>query len=156
MTLPPLTILLGSGASVGFGFPDTDTITRTILNLEQPTLRSSRPPFATTPTMLLLKRALLGSYDGINFEMVLHAIETLATLSKVEAATPDTLRPAFSAFCDISPRWEELLNYDALQTLALYALQAIVTDVKRASLAFGGESAAKVGTFFDAIASRYL
>jgi hypothetical protein len=91
------------------GLPSTDDLTRAVLARQTHVLNSTRTPHVgAVPVMTLLKRALLGTYDNPTFEVILHAIETLGTLSRVTAITPDFLRPTYTAFTDVSPRLDEL------------------------------------------------
>jgi hypothetical protein len=144
--LPTLNVLLGAGASLGIGIPGTADLTKALLSLKHPSVNVPFEEYISSagqlvkgsatqfPAITLLARGLSGTYDDPNFELMLHAVESLQGLSAVQTfddALRD-VRPVLSAFTDIAPRWSELLNFGLLTELRRSMLKQLAETIQRA------------------------
>lgn len=129
-----LTVILGAGASAAAGAPTVHELSQPILSMESPRIIADHPEFLTWPkgspsplrvdagtppsiaTIELIKRGLLLGRQDLNFEVVLHAIETLETYAATTSHVPKTLhvRPVIAGFTDPMPRFQQLFNHSAL------------------------------------------
>lgn len=119
-----ITILAGSGFSEGLGFPSTHNISEKILRSGGPAL-SQGNEFPVNISKAVNK-ALLSYYDEVNFEILLHAIETLDSLANRSLSTPDEFKSIHSAFMDPSPRWQELFEIRNHSEAGAHIVQAII------------------------------
>ena len=123
-----LCVLLGAGYSQGFGIRGTAKLTELVRQLQSPTLTTQVVgAMWFAPVLPLLWKALSAYYNSPNFETMLHGIEALVGIQRRPHVTtmPDELRPIANAFMDVSPRWQELVDYGML----LSAAHAIVQTV---------------------------
>jgi hypothetical protein len=96
--------------------PSTGELTQQVLNLQFPKAvlagtsfvqtATSETSFAihnTTSVLQLIYRALLGTFESANFELILHAIEQLLPLAamQVGAASSGQFHPAIGAFVEM-------------------------------------------------------
>jgi hypothetical protein len=128
-----LTVILGAGASAAAGAPTAHELSQSILSMQSPRIIPDHPEFLRWPkdigspvhmagrppsvaTIELIKRGLLLGQQDLNFEIVLHAIETLETYAATISHAPETLhvRPVIASFTDPMPRFQQLFNYSAL------------------------------------------
>jgi len=105
--------------------------------------------------MSLVNRAMAGSYKDFNFELVLHALETLVTLAATDVTTPDWLRPAYTAFSDVSRRWEPLLSEFQLTPLIGNVIKTIVEEINKSCEALDAAALERVRAFVEDMARNY-
>ena len=109
-----LVIVVGAGASIPCGVPDTSELTRIA--------------FEAVPSEELrrmLREPLRGAYGEANFELLLYALEALGQF--VESTGTDSLayRPVISAFADLLVRYQPLSGRKLLQDTLLGIVQSI-------------------------------
>jgi hypothetical protein len=98
-TKEDLVIVVGAGASISCGIPSTEDLSELALG----TIKSDR-------VRGLLVEALRGAYGQFNFELLLHALESLELFGSAPANSSLAYRPVISAFADILFRYRELAD----------------------------------------------
>ena len=123
-------MLLGAGFSAPFGMPlvvELNQIAEAIPTPEVPTAVGSEG--SRVSAARLLHRALRSEYGAqINFELALHAIESLLSYSAADTFDDRLadVHQVMRAFTDPSPRWTTLVHYDVLKRLRESMLTEIV------------------------------
>lgn len=79
----------------------------------------------------LLFRAISADYDMVNFELALHAVESLQAYSAAEtfSAELEDIRPILLAFTELNDRSRHLASYPLLTELRLELMSAIARRV---------------------------
>ena len=122
-----VTILLGAGFSGAFGMPNTARLTRLAIRQATPTI----PQLRNAPAAQVLTQALEREYGSHNFELMLHAIETLSSYAAVDTYSDDlsSVRQVLRAFTEPSARTAPLVNFDMLRRLRRAIISAIVRRI---------------------------
>jgi hypothetical protein len=167
-----LTVLLGAGASQSYGIPGTRRLTELIADLDDPKalipyaeFHSNGMDVANDPTLVpaahLIALALRGDYDNVNFELMLHAVESMQGYSAAATFDPKlkNIRPVLGAFTEISSRWQYLSNFPLLTRLRRSMLEAIVGIIATSQYGGGTSDAqsdrATFKRFFETLRSRF-
>jgi SIR2-like protein len=156
MQKPLLSVIAGSGASEAVGIVGTDEMTRRVLASPSPTIYKPRYG-SSISTMGLLKRALSSYYQNINFELLLHGAETLYSIDVggTGYSEQDVYKPAFNAFMDISPRWEELAGESGSNRLASAIVSAVINIVNESMRKVAQERSDKLRRFIGKLAETF-
>lgn len=134
LTLRPLTLLLGSGFSIPFGMASVRNLTRLTRELFEPRVYEDMNSDGA-PAAKLLYRALRCEYgDGINFELALHAIESLLPYCAREVYAEGLeelwdVRQVLHAFTKAKRDLEDLVQFDVLEQLREAFVESIVNDL---------------------------
>jgi SIR2-like domain len=131
---PRLIVLLGAGSTAQLnpdtlhGMPSTDELTTLVSQMQFPKLIMCGTPFLHTeatnksfawnsavPALQVLHRVLLNTFESVNFELILYAIDQLLPLTDMRAgaASWDRVLPAIAAFVEMR-RNSEILNDGSL------------------------------------------
>jgi hypothetical protein len=129
--------------------PSTGELTQQVLNLQFPKAvlagtsfvqtATSETSFAihnTTPVLQLIYRALLGTFESANFELILHAIEQLLPLAamQVGAASSGQFHPAIGAFVEMQRRYDLLKDWSLLRVTRQSVISEIHSQIRSRSL----------------------
>ena len=119
MTKTRLALILGSGFSASAGYPNTNDLTETVLSIAGNNVQQVGSSTSSMPAMQVIRRALTGYYDQINFEIILHAIEVMQSVALAGAGygVHDLYKPVMNAFMDTSPRWGKVIDSSLLSSL---------------------------------------
>jgi hypothetical protein len=129
-----LTVLLGAGFSVPFGMPTVADLTSVAEAVVTPALGTPVGPSAEpVPAAKMLHRALRAEYNTVDFELALHAVESL--LSYAAADTFDVrlsdIHQVLRAFTDPAPRWSALIHFDTVRELRESIVNALVSEIRQ-------------------------
>jgi hypothetical protein len=99
---------------------------------------NDRKPFAInniTPVLQLIYRALQGTFENVNFELILHSIEQLLPLAGMQAgaASSDQLHPAIGAFVEMQRRHELLKDWSLLRVTRETVIDEIHSQIQNRS-----------------------
>lgn len=138
-----LVLILGSGSSVPYGFPDSGQLTGTVtvggtyLDSKVDYSRAgaeTKENVERWPVTEMLWEALRGNYEQPNFETYVHALETLEPLAASRRipkyyGTLDEYRPIYTAFMEVLGRYEPFMRSEVLQTERLNVLIRILDSL---------------------------
>jgi len=129
--------------------PSTAEITERVIKLKFPQAvlvgtpflqtANDRKPFAinnVTPVLQLIYRALQGTFENVNFELILHSIEQLLPLARMQvgAASSDQFHPAIGAFVEMQRRHELLKDWSLLRVTRETVIDEIHSQIQNSSL----------------------
>jgi hypothetical protein len=143
-----LTVLLGAGSTVSLnpaipslrGMPSTDDLTARISRMQFPKIILNGTPFLQTdkdkkpfalsegvPFLRLLVRALSNTFESVNFELILHAIEQLLPFASMRAGavSSDQFHPAIAAFVEMLKHCEALNDWPLLRV----ARESVISEI---------------------------
>ncbi len=154
---PRLTVLLGAGSTACLnpgipdlrGMPSTKDLTDCISKMQFPKVILSGTPFLLTdgtetpfavnkavPVLRLLYRALSNTFENVNFELILHAIEQLLPFASMRAGDTlyDQFHPPIAAFVEMLKRCENLNDQALLRATRESVISEIYTEIQNRSL----------------------
>ncbi len=128
-----VTALIGAGAVLNIGGPSTNTLTTAVKNRAQWT-GDPRNLTATIPAIQQIADALDTYYapGTANFEDILHAVETLASVQiGLNARTAKEFKPAIGAFIRsaLTPRYDSIVLRGALEDIVNEVADQIIRYV---------------------------
>jgi SIR2-like protein len=149
---PWLTVLLRAGSTISLdpdhptaiGIPSTWEISERVAKLQNPKAvlvgtpflqtDSNKTPFAfntAVPVLHLIYRALQGTFDNINFELILHSIEQLLPLAAMNfgATSSGQFHPAIGAFVEMQRRYDFLNDWSLLRATRDSLISAIRSEI---------------------------
>jgi hypothetical protein len=150
---PRLTVLLGAGSTISLdpdhptrpGTPSTSEITQRVINLQFPKAVLAGTPFLQTatsentsaihktiPVLQSIYRALLGTFESANFELILHTIEQILPLAamQVGAASSGQFHPAIGAFVEMQKRYDLLKDWSLLRVTRQSVISEIHSQIR--------------------------
>lgn len=128
-------VIAGSGFSLAAGYPSTNDLTASILAMQTPTVTDVTDKQRELPAIQVVRKALAGYYDTVNFELLLHAVEAMlsAAIAGTGLGISDLLKPVTNAFMETSQRWRCLDDANQLSWLRRVIYQCIFSHVKQSS-----------------------
>jgi len=153
---PRLTVLLGAGSTVSLnpgipglcGMPSTDDLTTRISRMQSPKVvligtrflltDETEKPFAlnkAVPVLRLLYRALSNTFENVNFELILHAIEQLLPFASMRAGDTlsDQFHPPIAAFVEMLKHCEIFNDWSLLRATRESVISEIYTEIQNRS-----------------------
>jgi SIR2-like domain len=151
---PRLTVLLGAGSTVSLnpgipglrGMPSTDDLTAHISRMQFPKVILNGTPFLLTdegpfalneavPVLRLLRRALSNTFERVDFELILHAIEQLLPFASMRAGatSSDQFHPAIAAFVEMLKHCEILNDWSLLRATRASVIYEIHSEIRNRS-----------------------
>jgi hypothetical protein len=139
-----LTVLLGSGSTVAAGAPSTEDLTNHVCRLPAPLAVKMGIPFLLhaegterplqtiyyIPVCRHIAEALKASYDSVNFELIIHALEQLQPFAQAQNADlRDNFRHVLSAFLQAVRKHEIVLDATLLREMRRAVIQAILERI---------------------------
>ncbi len=153
---PRLTVLLAAGSTIALdpsqqdppGMPSTSDLTNAVAKMGYPQIisqgtpfifsQSGQKPFAighATSAVSLIHRALAGTFESVDFELILHAVEQLIPYASVRlgASAKVEFDPALGAFFEILRRYEVLNDWSLLRETRRKIVLTILEAIQRRS-----------------------
>jgi hypothetical protein len=154
-----LTILLGSGFSIPFGLPSVADLTKVAESTMHPLIHTTAAsPSDNVPAAKMLFRALRSAYADPNFELALHAVESLLSYAATDTYEDDlsAIRQVLRVFTDPTLRWTPLFHFDTLFSLRKHLVRGLVEAVQEADVKRGHDAEFKRSvSFFDHLSSKF-
>jgi hypothetical protein len=171
--LPPISIILGAGSSAFVHIPSTQALTQRVRSIRFPALAyrgqsyitSTGHPFESsgglirgTPVCDALYAVLAGQYLEPNFELILHAVETLESFptTLADQVNMDFFKPVLSAFVDPMFRWRELFDPVIMADARTAIIKTIWQTITNMAWLTTDEQLRPLQTAIGAIQQNYL
>jgi hypothetical protein len=134
--------------------PSTDDLTARISQMQFPKVVLTGTPFLpaegtekpvalneVVPVLRLLYRALSNTFESVNFELILHAIEQLLPFTRMRAgaASSDQFHPAIAAFVEILKHCEILNDWALLRATRESVISEIRSEIQNRSFELPNE-----------------
>src|SRR5262249_53638976 len=131
------------------GMPSTDDLTTLVSQMQFPKLIMYGTPFLRTdetdkpfawntavPVLQLLYRVLSNTFESVNYELILYAIEQMLPLTGMRAAATswDKFLPAIAAFVEVRRNCEILKDGSLLRATRDCIISKIHSEIQNRSL----------------------
>jgi hypothetical protein len=126
--------------------PSTDDLTAHISRMQFPKVILNGTPFLLTdegpfalneavPVLRLLRRALSNTFERVDFELILHAIEQLLPFASMRAGatSSDQFHPVIAAFVEMLKHCEILNDWSLLRATRASVIYEIHSEIRNRS-----------------------
>lgn len=176
MTKPRLTVIVGAGASIDAGCPGVPALTDVVARLRTPRAIGNYPEFMvwdkggpaprqfplaqrpSAPVVSLIIQGLRANGTPINFETILHAVETLEPYAATTTFAQElgNVRPVIASFTDPTPRYNALFNYPLLWHTRWEIVRTVRDAVLNGAINAKPNVLPKIFKFLDGLSAAFL